>query len=305
MAKGHIFIGIPTADQNISTGTAKSLYRLALALHKNDISTSLFFAESADIIENRNILAAYFLESKASHLLSIDSDISFEPQVVADFVNLKKPLVGAAYPKRRIDMKTYAAVYAQLDEIEDPEERFRAARACASQFPFLVQNGARVEKGFVPAQGIPAGLMLTERRVFETMIAQKEKAKLDQLGPTPLWQKGDHYGFFDRVWMPEKRYWLSEDLSFCHRWATGLGQEIYAYIGPGVTHHGTMAYDATYLDFAKNRKAFDGLKKADSPSAKVSQPEAAPAAKVARQVVKTAATRATKKASKKAAKTAK
>ena len=297
MAGGHIFIGIPTADQNISTGTSKSLYRLALALHKNGISTSLYFAESADIIENRNILSAYFMESKASHLLQIDSDISFEPQVVADMVNLKVPLVGAAYPKRRIDMKTYAAIYAKLGEIKDPEERFAVARACASQFPFIVKVGSKVVKGFVEAEGIPAGLLLTEKKVFQKMIDNPEKAKLDQMGPTPLWQKGGHHGFFDRVWIPEKKYWLSEDLSFCHRWVKGLGEKIYAYIGKGVVHHGTMAYDANYLDFAKNRAAFERIQKQKPVTAKITKKSADEAkSEAAEKIVKAVKAKSTKSA---------
>ena len=261
MAKGHIFIGIPTADQSISTGTAKSIYRLTLALQKIEINTSLFFAESADIIENRNILAAYFLESDASHLLCIDSDISFEPQVVGDFINLKKPFVGAAYPKRKIDMRLFGETYAQLGGIEDPNERYKAAQARASQFPFVAKRGAQVKNGFALATGIPAGLMLTERSVFTTMIEKKEKAELAQLGSTPLWSKGGHHGFFDRIWIPKHKYWLSEDLSFCHRWAKLLGEEILAYIGPGVTHHGNMAYNATYLDYAKNRVVLEEVEK--------------------------------------------
>jgi len=261
LAKGHIFIGIPTADQSISTGTAKSIYRLTLALQKIEINTSLFFAESADIIENRNILAAYFLESDASHLLCIDSDISFEPQVIGDFINLKKPFVGAAYPKRKIDMHLFAEIYAALDGMNDPDERYKAAQARASQFPFAAKPGSPVKNGFVLANGIPAGLMMTERSVFTNMIENKEKAQLEQLGSTPLWSKGGHHGFFDRVWVPKNKYWLSEDLSFCHRWAKLLGEEIFAYIGPGVTHHGNMAYDANYLDYAKNRVALEEVEK--------------------------------------------
>jgi len=264
MAKGHIFIGIPTADKTITTGTTKSLYRLTLALQKADIATSLMFADSADIIENRNTLSAFFLESKASHLLFIDSDIEFEPQLVGDFVNLKQPIVGAAYPKRQIDTRILVEAYEQLKEIKDPDERFRAAKARASHFPFVVKKGMRVQNGFVSANGIPAGLMLIHRRVFDTMVDQRDKIDLQQLGPTPLWPKGGHHGFFDRVWIEDKKYWLSEDLSFCNRWVQGVGEEIYAYIGPGVVHHGNMAYDANYFDFAKNQAIFAKLKASES-----------------------------------------
>ena len=265
---GQIFIGIPTADKTVSTGTAKSLYRLSLSLQKADISTSLYFADSADIIENRNTLAAFFLQSKASHVLMIDSDIEFEPQVVGDMVNLKQDVVGAAYPKRRIDMRLFAEAYSQLGSIKDVDERMRAAKARASQFPFVVKKGRQVQNGFVSADGIPAGLMLIRKAAFEAMIKEKDKAKLQQLGSTPLWPEGGHYGFFDRVWVEEKKYWLSEDLSFCHRWVKGMGRELFAYIGPGVTHHGDMAYDANFLDFVKNQKSFQAMAGESKPARK-------------------------------------
>ncbi len=274
MSKGHIFLGIPTAGKMISTGTSKSLYRLALSLQKADITTSLYFTDSADIIENRNTLSAFFLESKASHCLMIDSDIEFEPKIVADMLNLKTDIVGAAYPKRRIDMQLFAEAYSELGNIEDKEERFRAAKARASQFPFVVKKGRQVQNGFVSADGVPAGLLLIRRSAFNTMIEQKDKADLQELGATPLWPKGGHHGFFDRVWVPEKKYWLSEDLSFCHRWVKCLEKELFAYIGPGVTHHGDMAYDANFLDFVKNQKSFKApsgeSKSASKPTAKVS-----------------------------------
>lgn len=278
MAKGHIFIGIPTADQTIKTGTTKSVYRLTLALQRVGISTSLFFAESADIIENRNILAAYFLETDASHLLFIDSDIAFDPQLVGDFLTMKKPIVGSAYCKRKIDMKLFAKAYADLEgHIAAPDERYRAAQARASQFPFMAQNGARVQKGYVRADAIPAGLMLVERRVFTDMIKNKDKATLRQLGPTPLWPQGGHWGFFDRVWIPKHKYWLSEDLSFCHRWVKGLEQELFAYIGTGVAHLGNMSYDASYLEFAKHRKIWEKIEASNASEkpepAKLDMPE--------------------------------
>ncbi len=305
MAKGHIFIGVPTGDQMITTATTKSIYRLTLALQRLGISTSLFFAESADIIENRNILAAYFLETDATHLLFIDSDISFDPQMVGDFLGLKKPIVGAAYPKRKIDMRKFAQAYAELDMIKSPEERYRAALARASQFPFMAKDGARVSKGFVLADAIPAGLMLTARSVFTSMIKNKEKAKLRQLGATPLWPQGGHYGFFDRIWIPKHKYWLSEDLSFCHRWVQGMGQEIFAYIGPGVTHHGNMAYDATYLDFAKNRPLFERIEAASSeepetaglhlPGEKAEQPASSDSKPTAKKTARKTRAKAAKK----------
>ena len=140
------------------------------------------------------------------------------------------------------------------------------------------------------------------------MIDNAEKAKLDQMGPTPLWQKGGHYGFFDRVWIPEKKYWLSEDLSFCHRWVKCLGEKIFAYIGKGVVHHGTMAYDASYLDFAKNRAAFERSQKSKSVVAKFDKKSAKEAStevadKIVKEVKKKAAKRKTSK--KKTAKAAK
>lgn len=276
-SKGHIFIGVPTADQTIKTGTTKAIYRLTLALQRAGINTSLFFAESADVIENRNILAAYFLETDASHLLFIDSDIAFDPQLVGNFLAVNKPIVGSAYCKRKIDMKQFAESYAALEgKVASPEDRYRAAQARASQFPFMAKQGSKVLKGgYVAADAIPAGLMLIQRKVFTTMIKNPEKATLRQLGPTPLWPQGGHYGFFDRVWIQKHKYWLSEDLSFCHRWVAGLGQELFAYIGQGVAHLGNMSYDASYLEFAKNRKMFEEIEasKEGVETAKLDMPE--------------------------------
>ena len=53
----------------------------------------------ADIVEGRNFL----LKTDASHLLFLDADMGFDPQLIVDMIAFDQPLTGAAYPKREID----------------------------------------------------------------------------------------------------------------------------------------------------------------------------------------------------------
>ena len=45
----------------------------------------------------------WFDKTDASHLLFLDADMGFDPQLIVDMIAFDQPLTGAAYPKREID----------------------------------------------------------------------------------------------------------------------------------------------------------------------------------------------------------
>ena len=77
-----------------------------------------WLSNNAVIDRARNVLAAAFLQSDATHLVFIDGDIGFVPEEVIDLVarmqaDDRLAVIGAPYPKRRINWSLVASAAAK------------------------------------------------------------------------------------------------------------------------------------------------------------------------------------------------
>jgi len=55
-----------------------------------------------DIVDLRNVFTSIWFDGlKASHLLFVDADMQFEPELVFDMLVADKPLIGAIYPRKK------------------------------------------------------------------------------------------------------------------------------------------------------------------------------------------------------------
>ena len=76
--------------------------------------------------------------------------------------------------------------------------------------------------------------------------------------PTTSWEtidfKGPFYDFFSEITL-EDRTRLSEDYSFCKRWRSLAGNEIWAVVDERIGHVGAMVYGAPYLNRLVQGKA--------------------------------------------------
>lgn len=95
----RIAICIPTREEMHSRCTF-SLYNLAKTLSDNGIEHRLFLSPGTLIANQRHDLVKCAQEWSATHVMFIDSDISFDPQHVIDLLEFDEYIVGAAYSKR-------------------------------------------------------------------------------------------------------------------------------------------------------------------------------------------------------------
>jgi hypothetical protein len=124
-----------------------------------------------DANDARNyLLTLWYNKTDASHLLFVDADMGFGPQLIFDMVALDKPITGVIYPKRQIDLQRLATLAA---EGEKPE---RAIAAMLKTLPAINDTSPRktspLAGGFdrlirafdtvdgqhaMPSEGTPAG----------------------------------------------------------------------------------------------------------------------------------------------------
>lgn len=184
-----------------------------------------------DIVEIRNIFLTiwYDAQPQCSHMLFIDSDMGFPPELIRDMIAFDKPLVGALCPKKKLPIEF-------------------AGRA--------KKGDARVVDGFMEVNGIGGAIMLISREVVTAMLAKypeiddrvtiknhAAKSIMDGQGVKRLIKA------FNKLSIDGEEF--SEDLSFCHRWA-GCGGEIWANIMYPVSHLGMYEYQGRYYDTIKD-----------------------------------------------------
>jgi hypothetical protein len=240
-----ILIATPAYGETFYTPYVSSVIRLQRLMARNKWDSTFASIAYADIVESRNFLLTHWYDkTDATHMLFIDADMGYDPKLIADMVGLRKPIVGVIAPRRQIDLNRLVDLAAKG---EKPES------AIARAHEFLVRPVSRTAKprivnGFMEVQGCGAGIMLIERGCVKTMLE-----KLPQLSDTkakktsPLARNLDRLiRAFEPVTVDGGR--LSEDYSFCHRWRTNCGGEIWANISHQIIHVGLHRFAGRYQD---------------------------------------------------------
>jgi hypothetical protein len=215
-----IFIALPAYDFKVSLKLAISLARFTQVAGKHGISVHMGSICGCSVVSRaRNLLVKDMIDSDATDLLFIDSDINFEPddifRLMAWGADPKKGIV-AGVPRTRSENKVYIA---DLDYDENGE---------------LTMNGM----GLVRGKRVATAFMLIRREVFEQMMAAH-----------PEWVYKDQRSdrmipcLFDFK-LTEEGY-IGEDFLFCDR-ARELGFEV--WIDPTIKlgHMGVQEYEGCF-----------------------------------------------------------
>jgi hypothetical protein len=215
-----------------------SILSLQSACIQRGVDLSVDFIGNESLVHRaRNILAARFLKSQATHLLFIDADIGFNPETVFRLLDFDKDVVTAVYPKKFIDWKT---VQTYLEKGSPSAERLEQVGV---DFNINLRKTETAQNGFVPVLDSATGFMLIKRDLLQCM-SDKYRDELycvnDILGTSA--SVPDYVAVFDCMIDPENRRYLSEDFAFCRR-VQQMGGEIWADIASPLGHIGNMLYE--------------------------------------------------------------
>lgn len=244
MAKTKIMIATPAYGEVFYTPYVSSILSLTRVLQKRGIDFAFNAISYSEIAESRNfLLTHWFDKTDASHLLFLDADMGFPAALITDMLDLDRPLVGAVYPKRTIDMKKVVELAAGND----------GARALAKAQEFVLRplRGARASAsrpGFMEVEACGSGVLLVRRDCVDTMLKKMPQIS-DARAKTasPLAKNLDRMiRAFDVVFVNGLR--LSEDFSFCYRWRRVCGGEVWASIAHEIAHIGLHRFGGTYAD---------------------------------------------------------
>ena len=244
----HILIAAPTMAGLMKAKTATTLVMLMRQLTRAGVEAEYLNIDSSDIVYARNLFARRVLESQdLDGLLFVDSDMQFRPALVLKMLARNAGVVGAAYPKRSINLDQYANAIAKGGGAS-PKTK---ASALANTLQYTVipawdtprPERVHVARGFAKMAAVGMGCTLIARAALEAMIAAKV---VDQRRDIIDGVENVSWGFFDVLKVGEIS--LSEDFSFCYRWTRLMGRDLWVNIDEPVAHLGDFAYQARYMD---------------------------------------------------------
>lgn len=233
----RLFIATPTADGIVLAGYVAALAAMLGRLHAQGIATTYRTLDGSDLVAQRNRLTQAFLASDATHLLFIDSDMSFPPELAERLLAADKALIGTVYPKRALDL---AVLRQQAGRMP-----FEQALALTYRWNLRpLPGGITVRDGLCRVEGVGGGFLMIRRDCFETLLAS---------GSVPLFADGEGLHAFFRD-TRQGREIIDLDYSFCREWIR-CGGEVWADVTADIVHIGDGRHSMPYLAFLEAQGA--------------------------------------------------
>lgn len=230
-----IFLATPAYGNTVSSLYMRSVLSAMTVLPLEGIDFMFYTLGNESLVTRaRNICVANFLLTDCTHLLFIDSDIEFEPDVIRRLVAAKKDVACACYPLKEIKWNNITKL--DVSKMSGKEIEARA-------LSYNVQgkfNGKVEGNGFTEVEYAATGFMLIRRTVITKMRTKFPELQYkcfdyDVSLQPHLW------AFFDTM-IDENKMYLSEDWTFCKRWRS-IGGEIWLDLMSPLTHHGAYGFN--------------------------------------------------------------
>ena len=203
------------------------------------IKFSFLFNESL-ITRARNYLVDEFLRSDSTHLLFIDSDISFQPKDVIALLALDRDVIGGPYPKKAIKWKSVKTALAKNPDID-----LGVLEKVAGDYVFNPVKGTAQFTVTEPLEvmEIGTGYMMVKREVFPKFAEHYPnlKYKPDHVGQAHFDGTRYIHAYFDTVIDKDSERYLSEDYMFC-QWWRNMGGQIWLCPWMKTAHIGTYHF---------------------------------------------------------------
>ena len=241
----EIFVATPVHSE-CSIHYTQALLEFQQACFKEKIKVSFHLIKSSLVTQGRNLCVAGFLESKATHLLFIDSDIYFQAKSILTLLKKDKDIISVPYPLKTL---MWDKVFDKMKEgkIKSPDDIRKATHTYPMKVPKY--KDIIVKDGVIEVTDSPTGCMLIKRHVIDKMIKAYPDKKIVQKTVIngEYIDKPHMWNFFDTLHDPKEKTFLGEDFAFCQLWRN-LGGKCYAYVNDSIVHVGEHQYQGRFYD---------------------------------------------------------
>ena len=253
--KMRLLVATPVHSE-VSMHYAESLLTLQGTGHSLGLVIDFLLLKSSLVTQGRNLCVSNFLNKKEyTHMLFIDSDISFDPSSVFKLLRCNKDVISIPYPMKTINWnKVHGRIQDQKDiNINDLSKS-------GFMFPIKVedQQSITVSKGIMEVTHAPTGFMLIKKEAILKMVEKYPHLKIKQ--PTII--NGETkdtenlWNFFDTWFEQETNKYYGEDFAFCQKWRD-IGGKCYCYVDDFITHVGEYSFEGKFIDELINTRKID------------------------------------------------
>lgn len=207
-----------------------------------------------------NLMAKALYDPETTHIMFIDSDISWEPFDIVKLILSEKPLVGGVYPMKhyfweRLLVKPGDKKNAVEEMLERKRKNPNFANMISDQD--MIQhnllryninyalNGIQIENNLAEVRHLATGFMMIRRPMLDIMMKAFPSTKYTD-DVSFLKPEENKYAFALFDCGVEDDHYLSEDWMFCHRWAK-MGGKIYIDVSINLVHTGMEDYKGCYV----------------------------------------------------------
>lgn len=207
-----------------------------------------------------NLIAKAMTDPETTHIMFIDSDITWDPMDIFKLILSEKPLVGGIYP-----MKHYFwdKLVPKPGETKTPVEDMIARKNGNSYLSTIISDEEMIQynllrynmnylsshisinNNLAEVRHLATGFMLMHRSLLESMMAEHPKTKyVDDVSFLRPEENKYAYALFDCG--VEEGHYFSEDWLFCHRW-TKMGGKIFIDVSISLVHSGMEDYKGCFI----------------------------------------------------------
>lgn len=207
--------------------------------------------KSSLVTQGRNLCVSGFLDSDCTHMLFIDSDITFNYKMIERMLNYDKEVVLVPYPIKTFDNKKIKEAIKNGSDL-DPQ-------LLGNQYTLSVDDPRNVvveQGGFIEVLRGPTGCMLIRRDVFDKLKKEYPEFEINQktIIDGELKKRTNFYNYFDTYWDKKNKTYTGEDFFFC-KLCRHAGIKMYALIDEYIEHYGEFAYTGRLIDeFRMNKE---------------------------------------------------
>ena len=259
MQKMNIMIGTPMYGGMCNGLYTKSLMDTTAVFMNNGIQSQIYYLFNESLITRaRNYTVANFLKSDATHLMFIDSDISWRAMDLMYMAHIMATredirLLCGLYPKKTIAWEKVLHVAKQGHQyIEDNPSLLSkvAGDMVFNPLPEAYPDGKAPVFEPVKIKEGATGFMLIEREVFEDYAKAYPELEYtpDHIREGDFKQNETIHAFFDCIINEQNRY-LSEDYMFSE-YCRKIGIEIWALPMIELMHCGSYIFEGRMIDMA-------------------------------------------------------
>lgn len=226
-------------------------------LRKYNIPTQITFCKNDSLVSRarNNLIAKAMSNETTTHILFIDSDITWEPFDVIKLLISDKSLIGGVYPLKKYMWNKLLVedniIKKWITNKNNSQLKNVVSDEDVIQHNLLDYNINYLEKiltiedNLAKVRHIATGFMMIKRNTIEKMILAYPGTKYtDDVGFLQPHENKYAYALFDCA--IEEDHYLSEDWLFCHRWRK-MGGNVYLDVSINLKHSGVEDFNGSYI----------------------------------------------------------